>query len=111
MHPCKVYLAPVLQPFGSHVAFPTASGISNEHVLDPKVHGLALSAGDMFPVSNDRQTSGRLCPEDLPELSCSPVPTPSPISSSPDTDSMWKHASLRWANEAASNNLHARAHC
>ena len=91
----------MLQPFGSHVAVSATPGISNEHVLDPTVHGLALSAGDMFPVANDRQTSGHntLCQEDLPELCRTSTPTPSPVSSSPDTDSMWKQASVRWANE------------
>ncbi|KAL0041696.1 hypothetical protein WJX79_001057 [Trebouxia sp. C0005] len=55
-------------------------------------------SGDMLSVSNDRQTAGRsnLCPEHVPEVCRSPVPspTPSPVSSSPNTDSMWKQASV-----------------
>lgn len=55
-------------------------------------------SGDIFPVANDRQTSGRsdLCPQDLPDACRSPVPmsTPLPVSSSPDTDSLWKQASV-----------------
>ncbi|KAL0037566.1 hypothetical protein WJX77_002872 [Trebouxia sp. C0004] len=49
-------------------------------------------SGDMFPVSNDRQTSG--CSDLCPEACRSPVPSPLPVSSSPDTDSLCKQASV-----------------